>query len=130
MRDTVLEVLLITSLERGRWVLPKGWPMKGERPHAAAAREAREEAGVEGKAWRHAIGSYSYGKRLPSGAVLACTVAVYPLAVERQMVRWPEQGQRTLAWFDAREAASLVEEGELGNLIMAFAAHVSAGQNP
>jgi 8-oxo-dGTP pyrophosphatase MutT (NUDIX family) len=118
-RDGV-EVLLITSRETGRWVLPKGWPMKGMKPHAAAAREALEEAGIKGKVGKSAIGSYSYGKRLPQG-VLACTVEVYPLAVDRQMTRWPERGQRTLAWFSASEAAGLVEEADLASLLRAFA---------
>jgi 8-oxo-dGTP pyrophosphatase MutT (NUDIX family) len=32
-----------------RWVIPKGWPMKGRSPHGAAAMEASEEAGLVGK---------------------------------------------------------------------------------
>jgi len=119
LRDGV-EVLLITSRETGRWVLPKGWPMKGRKPHAAAAREALEEAGIKGKVGKSAIGSYRYGKRLAQG-IMPCTVEVYPLAVERQMSRWPEQGQRTLAWFSAADAAGLVEEADLASLLRAFA---------
>jgi 8-oxo-dGTP pyrophosphatase MutT (NUDIX family) len=124
LRDGV-EVLLITSRDTGRWVLPKGWPMKGRKPHAAAAREALEEAGVKGRIGKSAIGSYSYGKRLAEG-VLACTVEVYPLALERHVTRWAEQGERTLAWFSASDAAALVEEGELSSLIGAFAGALAA----
>ncbi len=120
-RNNRSEVLLITSRETGRWVLPKGWPMKGKKAHAAAAREAREEAGIRGKVGKNAVGRYSYGKRLANGAVLTCTVEVYPLAVERQLRRWPEQGQRTLGWFSALDAAALVDEPELASLIAAFA---------
>jgi 8-oxo-dGTP pyrophosphatase MutT (NUDIX family) len=116
-----VEVLLITSKDTGRWVLPKGWPMKGEKPRAAAAREALEEAGIKGAVGKNALGSYRYDKRLPDG-VLPCSVEVYPLAVERQLNLWPERGQRTLTWFDANEAASLVEEADLASLIHAFAA--------
>jgi len=116
-----LEILLITSRETGRWVLPKGWPMKGKAAHAAAAREALEEAGVRGKVGKSAVGRYTYGKRLSNGAVLTCTVEVYPLAVERQMSRWREQGQRTLSWFSPQDAANLVDEAELASLIEAFA---------
>jgi 8-oxo-dGTP pyrophosphatase MutT (NUDIX family) len=119
-----VEVLLITSRETGRWVLPKGWPMKGRKPHVAAAREALEEAGIKGKVGKCAIGSYRYGKRLSQG-VLACTVEVYPLAVERQMSRWSEQGQRTLSWFSAEDAAGLVEEAELASLLRAFASEMT-----
>jgi 8-oxo-dGTP pyrophosphatase MutT (NUDIX family) len=116
-----LEILLITSRDTGRWVLPKGWPMKGKTPPATAAREAFEEAGVKGKIGGSAIGRYSYGKRLSNGVVLACTVEVYPLAVERQLKRWPERGQRTHGWFSPSDAADLVEEAELASLIAAFA---------
>jgi 8-oxo-dGTP pyrophosphatase MutT (NUDIX family) len=117
-----LEFLLITSRETGRWVLPKGWPMKGKKPHACAAREAFEEAGVKGEIGRSAIGCYRYVKRLPNDVAVTCSVDVYPLMVERQLKRWPEQNQRSLAWFSAADAASLVDEGELAGLIEAFAA--------
>jgi 8-oxo-dGTP pyrophosphatase MutT (NUDIX family) len=120
-----VEILLITSRETGRWVLPKGWPMKGRKAHAAAAREALEEAGVRGKIGKSAIGRYSYGKRLSNGAVLACMVEVYPLAVARQLTRWPEQDQRTLGWFSPSDAAELVDEAELAALIEAFARHLA-----
>jgi len=121
-----LEILLITSRETGRWVLPKGWPMKGRTAHATAEREALEEAGVKGKIGKVAIGRYSYGKRLSNGAVLACTVEVYPLAVGRRLKRWSEQDQRSLGWFSPPLAAALVEEAELASLIEAFAARVAA----
>jgi 8-oxo-dGTP pyrophosphatase MutT (NUDIX family) len=120
-----VEILLITSRETGRWVLPKGWPVKGKKAHAAAAREALEEAGVKGKIGKRAIGRYGYGKRLSTGAILACTVEVYPLAVERQLRRWPEQGERSLGWFSPRDAASQVEEAELAKLIESFAAKIA-----
>jgi 8-oxo-dGTP pyrophosphatase MutT (NUDIX family) len=116
-----LEILLVTSRETGRWILPKGWPMKGKRPHVAAAREAFEEAGVTGKVGRTACGSFHYGKQLGNGAVVGCVVQVYPLAVDRQKKRWPEQGQRTVGWFTPAEAAAAVSEPELAKLIEAFA---------
>jgi 8-oxo-dGTP pyrophosphatase MutT (NUDIX family) len=40
-----LQVLLVTSKTRGRWVLPKGKVKRGMHPHRAAAMEAFEEAG-------------------------------------------------------------------------------------
>ncbi len=117
-----LELLLITSRETGRWVLPKGWPIKGKKAHSAAAREALEEAGLKGKVGKRSIGAYSYGKRLSNGAVLACTVEVYPLAVRRQMKQWPEKGQRRVKWFSPCDAADRVHEPELAYLIAGFAA--------
>ncbi len=115
------EVLLITSRETRRWVIPKGWPMKGKTPHAAAAKEALQEAGVLGRIEKHAIGAYDYIKRLKNGAPLACTVDVFPLQVARQRKRWREKGQRIAHWFPADEAADNVDEDGLRELILAFA---------
>jgi 8-oxo-dGTP pyrophosphatase MutT (NUDIX family) len=115
-----LEILLVTSRETQRWVIPKGWPMKDRKPHAAAAREALEEAGVTGKVAKAVFGAYRYVKRLKNGAPLVCTVEVYPLLVERQRKRWPEQHQRTAHWFSVAEAAESVDEPELQALIARF----------
>ena len=115
-----LEILLVTSRETQRWVIPKGWPMKGRKPHAAAAREALEEAGVTGKVSRTPLGAYHYVKRLANGAPLACTVDVYPLEVDRQRKHWREQGQRTGHWFSVEAAAQAVDEPELQDLIARF----------
>ena len=116
-----LEILLISSRETHRWVIPKGWPMSGRKPHAVAAREALEEAGVVGRIGKTSVGSYQYIKRLKNGAPLLCTVEVFPMLVERQRDRWREQDQRTTQWFAAEEAATAVEEPELQALIDNFA---------
>lgn len=118
--DDGVEILLVTSRETQRWVIPKGWPMKGRKPHAAAAREALEEAGVVGKISRIPLGAYHYIKRLANGAPLACTVDVYPLEVARQRKRWREQGQRIGHWFSIEDAARAVDEPELQDMIARF----------
>ena len=59
-----LEILLITSRETRRWVIPKGWPMAGHGAAESAAQEAYEEAGVRGQMTGEAIGHYDYNKRL------------------------------------------------------------------
>ena len=112
-----LEVLLLTSRDTRRWVIPKGWPMKGKRPHAAAAREALEEAGVTGHVGKRPMGAYSYVKRLKNGAPLECVVDVFPLRVAGQRTHWPEQAERTARWFPIEEAAQAVQEPELQALI-------------
>ncbi|MDR3513935.1 MAG: NUDIX hydrolase [Caulobacteraceae bacterium] len=115
-----VEILLVTSRETQRWVIPKGWPMKDREPHAAAAREALEEAGVAGKVAKEPIGAYRYVKRLKNGAPLVCSVDVFPLLVSRQRKNWREQGQRTAHWFTVEEAAEAVQEPELQDLIARF----------
>ena len=119
-RDTQgeLQVLLLTSRETRRWVLPKGWPKKGLKPHELAAREAYEEAGIEGEVTPEAIGSYRYAKRLPGGKSVTCDVLVFPLAMQRQLPDWPERKERELRWCTPAEAALLVEEGSLVTLLL------------
>lgn len=114
------EVMLVSSRETRRWVLPKGWPMKGLKPHAAAAREALEEAGLEGRIGKDEIGSYNYDKRLGNGLSIPCKVTVYPLEVSRQKAKWPEKDERQTRWFSFKEAAAAVDETDLGDLIRAF----------
>src|ERR1700749_1202 len=93
------EVLLVTSRQTGRWIIPKGWPIKRKAPYAAAAQEALEEAGVVGRVRRRSIGSYQYEKRLKNGEAILFKVHVFPLEVERQESTWPEKGERKVKWF-------------------------------
>jgi 8-oxo-dGTP pyrophosphatase MutT (NUDIX family) len=111
------EVLLVTSRETKRWIIPKGWPKKRKDPWESAAREAAEEAGVVGKIGREPIGQYLYRKRLRSGKGVVCEVHVFPLKVKRQQKSWREQGQRECAWFPLAEAAKAVGEPVLRTVI-------------
>src|SRR5215208_6047832 len=108
--DGTLEIMLVTSRETRRWVIPKGWPVKARKPHASAAREALEEAGLVGEVGTQPIGSYRYDKRLKSGTVVPCRVDVFPLEVRSQRKRWLEKGQRETRWFSLQEAAQAVNE--------------------
>ena len=118
--DNGLEILLITSRETRRWIIPKGWPMKNRKPHEAAAREAFEEAGVIGRIVKQPIGAFRYMKLLKNGASLRCRVDVFPMEVTRQRSRWPEQHERTVQWFTPEDAAAAVQEDKLRTLIAKF----------
>jgi 8-oxo-dGTP pyrophosphatase MutT (NUDIX family) len=119
--DGQLRVLLITSRESRRWVIPKGWPVRGLKPHRAAEREAFEEAGLKGRIGKSAIGAYLYEKRLSNGLAVPCEVSVFPLQVTGQRKRWPEMGQRDGRWVGPDEAAGLVQEEGLQALLRGFA---------
>lgn len=120
-RGERLEILLVTSRETRRWVIPKGWPMKGKKPHAAAAREALEEAGVTGRIDKGSLGAYPYLKRLKNGDPAPCEVRVFALEVQHEHDVWPEMTQRERRWFSAEVAAAAVDEPELAELILEFA---------
>jgi len=119
-RHDGLEILLASSRETSRWIIPKGWPIKGHAPYMTAAVEARQEAGLLGKVEKKTLGFYHYQKRLRNGATLSCRVDVFPLRVERQRKTWPEMHQRVTKWFSPDEAAELVDEPELAELIKDF----------
>jgi 8-oxo-dGTP pyrophosphatase MutT (NUDIX family) len=119
--DGSCQVMLVTSRGKGRWVLPKGWPIKRLAPFEAAAREAYEEAGLLGHVMHEQpFGSYHYDKSLPERPV-RCEVLVFLLRVARQVDDWPEKAQRETRWFDPAEAADLVQESDLADLIRRFA---------
>jgi 8-oxo-dGTP pyrophosphatase MutT (NUDIX family) len=115
------EVMLVTSRETQRWIIPKGWPQRGKAPHDSAAREAFEEAGVVGAVGKRAVGSFPYQKRLKNGGVTVCEVHVFPLRVRRQSKEWPEKEQREVKWLSAKEAAETVKEPMLGEIIRRLA---------
>jgi 8-oxo-dGTP pyrophosphatase MutT (NUDIX family) len=119
--DASVEVLLVTSRETKRWIIPKGWPIKGLKPSKAAAREAYEEAGVRGRIAGRAFGHYIYEKRLEDSVnAVPCQVEVFPLLVKQQLKDWPESKQRVARWFPAAQAAVLVGNDQLNNLIHEF----------
>lgn len=115
-----LQVLLVTSRGRGRWILPKGWPVDGETPGKAAATEAYEEGGVKGRTMEICLGIYSYTKSVAKSPKLPCVVAVFPIEVTKILGDWPEKGQRRRKWVSPRKAATMVESGELRRLIADF----------
>lgn len=120
--DGEIRVMLVTSRETGRWVLPKGWPVKDMKAHEAAAREAWEEAGLRGDVSPRPIGAYRYDKRLDGDAVMPCEVEVFPMSVAEERLDWPERAQRTRRWMSPGQAALAVDEGGLASLLLDLAA--------
>jgi 8-oxo-dGTP pyrophosphatase MutT (NUDIX family) len=123
-KNGAVQVMLVTSRETRRWIIPKGWPIAGVKPHNLAALEAMEEAGLVGKIGEQPIGSFHYDKKRGDGSIVNCTVDTFALEVEQQMPAWPEQDQRQTQWFDPEDAAAQVQESELRDLIKKFAKKV------
>ncbi|MBC7146768.1 MAG: NUDIX hydrolase [Thioclava marina] len=117
VRDGKTQVLLITSRDTGRWVLPKGWPMRGRSLSGAAQQEAWEEAGARGLVEKEPIGDFHYDKILDSGLAVPTDVIVFLLRVEQLEKTYPEVGQRKRKWFAPKEAAGLVAEEGLQKIL-------------
>jgi 8-oxo-dGTP pyrophosphatase MutT (NUDIX family) len=117
-----LMVMLVTSRQTQRWIIPKGWPEKKLAPHALAAKEAYEEAGLTGEARRQPLGTYRYIKRLGLRKKVWCEVEVFLFDVHGQTDDWPEKDQRHQRWCTIEEAALLVDDAGLAKLLVELAA--------
>jgi 8-oxo-dGTP pyrophosphatase MutT (NUDIX family) len=120
-----IEVLVITSRESRRWIIPKGWPMKGKKPYEAAAVEAWEEAGMRGRVKKKPVGRYTYLKELADGNVAFCIVDMFQIEVTEMMTDFKERGQRVFDWVSPSEAARRVREIELKSLLVNFKPNAS-----
>ena len=112
-------ILLITSRETRRWVVPRGNPMPGLEPWQAAAEEAWEEAGIRGDVASEPLGAYRYDKRRPDGSFLPAEVRLFAMKVREEAGTWPESDERERRWFSPEEAAEAVDEPDLKALLIA-----------
>ncbi len=120
MHKSGIQVLLVTSRDTGRWIIPKGWPIAGATDAGSAEREAWEEAGVLGKMLPLCLGVYAYDKVVVPGRSIPCVVAVYPLRVTELKKRFPERKQRRRKWFSLEDAIRKVAEPELRQILAEF----------
>ncbi|HQY74791.1 MAG TPA: NUDIX hydrolase [Aestuariivirga sp.] len=119
-----VDVCLVTARGSGRWIIPKGNPIRGLAPHEVAAREAFEEAGLVGHVGKCCIGTFKF-ERSRNGRDATCRVDVYALRVERQMQTWTEMHERSVLRCNVKTALSLVSVPNLATLINRYAmAHV------
>ncbi|MDX8347309.1 NUDIX hydrolase [Cognatiyoonia sp. IB215446] len=114
-----LEICLITSRTRKRWIIPKGWPMHKQTPANAAATEAFEEAGLSGDAVDQCLGVYTYSKPQKVDNAPIVTL-VYPLHVRNVHSKWPEKHERRRKWFSQRKAVKKLSEPELKRIVATF----------
>ena len=112
IKDEKLEVLLITSRKKKKWIIPKGIIETGMKPYESAAHEALEEAGVIGEVSKDPVGSYKLKKW--DGI---CEVLVYPMKVENETTQWMEDSFRERKWFSIEGALEVIERNKIKKLI-------------
>lgn len=115
-----VQILLVTSRRRKRWIVPKGWPMEGKTPAECALIEAWEEAGVQGVASDACIGVYSYARLREGEAIIPCLAMLYPVQVKNLKKKFPEVRDRRRKWVSRKKAAKMVGQRELQKLIIGF----------
>jgi 8-oxo-dGTP pyrophosphatase MutT (NUDIX family) len=118
--EGAVELLLVTSRDTGRWVVPRGNPIRGLAPHQSAAQEAWEEAGVRGAVSDQPLGGYRYKKRRKLGFTVRAQVQLFEMLVTEVLEDWPERHQRRREWFAPAAAAAAVDEPELKALILSI----------
>lgn len=111
------EILLVSTRDTGRLILPKGWPEKKKHFHETASLEAYEEAGVVGKSSLKPIGTFRSFKGLKNGRKLRTTVVVFKVKFEEQLDKFPEQGQRQVIWMSIPKAIKSVDEASLSRFL-------------
>ena len=121
------ELMLITSRDTGRWIVPKGWIEKGEDGPTAAIREVWEEAGLVGEVLPGGpVGHYRYLKLRPRRGDALCDVDVYLVKLVEEKNQWPEKGQRRRKWFPVATAIGLIGEDGLKDVIRDGFQHIKA----
>ena len=117
LRNGRLEILVILSSQKKHFVVPKGIKDPGLSPQDSAAKEAREEAGVDGRVLDPAIGSYRYEKW---GSL--CTVDVYAMEVTAVVPEheW-EESHRGREWVSPEEAVKRLKQKALAPMVLDLA---------
>lgn len=114
IRDGELEILLITTRRKKRWIIPKGLVEPNMTPHASAAKEALEEAGVIGEAFSEVVGSYTYQKWGKT-----CRVKVFLLRVDILQPCWLED-DRDRQWFSLSQAIENLQKVEIQQILLSL----------
>lgn len=128
-RKDGLQVLLVTSRESRRWIVPKGWVMDNHSPAESALIEAWEEAGVQGRVAGPPLGHFVYQKILADGIALPVRVSLFSVEVLRQKTRYPESAERDRRWFPAEAAAAELAAPDLSGLVRGWA-HAASATGP
>lgn len=119
VKDKV-KVLLITSRDAGRWIVPKGWPMDGKTPAECALIESWEEAGVKGTTDGRCIGIFSYAKDKGTKYELPVVAMVFAIEVTGTADDYPEASERERVWVSRKKASKMVCDPELARILRDF----------
>jgi 8-oxo-dGTP pyrophosphatase MutT (NUDIX family) len=106
------EVLLVTSIKKRNWIIPKGFIEYHLTPFQSAKKEAFEEAGVRGGNGTKILGSYMVYK---NGSELL--TKVYSMRVTAVFKDYHEKNLRKRKWLSTVDAAKKVSIPEIAKMI-------------
>uniref|UniRef100_A0A832G777 NUDIX hydrolase n=1 Tax=Ignavibacterium album TaxID=591197 RepID=A0A832G777_9BACT len=107
-----LEILLVTSIRKKNWIVPKGYIEFNLTPFESAKKEAYEEAGVVGSNETVEVGQFINEKKNRKELV-----KVYTMEVDEELTDYPEKNLRKRKWFTFDEAMEKVQNPQIKNFI-------------
>ena len=119
-----LEILLITSIRKKKWIIPKGFIEFNLSAFESAKKEAFEEAGIIGTNETIELGSFTFKKY---GGLT--NIVVYSMEVEKFKDDFPEKNLRKRKWYSVEEAVETVSISEVGNMIQILAKKLKTDQS-
>jgi 8-oxo-dGTP pyrophosphatase MutT (NUDIX family) len=123
IEEEELKILLITSIRKKKWIIPKGFIEFNLSPFESAKKEAFEEAGVIGTNETFELGSFSLNKY---GGLTK--IIVYSMEVEKYKDAYPEKNLRKRKWFTVQEAIETVSIPEVRDLITSLQEKIKTDQ--
>lgn len=113
LQENKLEILLVTSIKKKKWIIPKGYVEYGLTPFESAKKEAYEEAGITGANETEELGEFFYGNNDNKKFL-----KVFLLKVLEQSDDYPEKNLRKRKWFIIDEAIASIENSEVKNILI------------
>ena len=124
IEDEELKILLITSIRKKKWIIPKGFIEFNLSAFESAKKEAYEEAGVIGTNETFELGSFNLIKY---GGLTK--IIVYSMEVEKFKEDYPEKNLRKRKWFTAKEAIKYITIPKVGEMIKILEGKIKAYQS-
>ena len=124
LEEGKLEILLITSIRKKKWIIPKGFIEFNLSAFESAKKEAFEEAGVIGTNETIELGSFTitkYGGRT--------NIVVYSMEVEKFKDDYPEKNLRKRKWYSVEEAIETISIPEVIKMFETLAVEIKASQS-
>jgi len=108
----ILEILLITSIKKNKWIIPKGYVEFNLSPFESAKKEAFEEAGIIGSNETFELGTIELKK-----GIGVTHMKIFSMEVIKIFEDYPEKNLRKRKWFSTEEAAAKVAIPEIPAMI-------------
>ena len=124
IKDGELQILLITSIRKKKWIIPKGFIEFNLSAFESAKKEAFEEAGVVGTNETIELGAFTIKKY---GGLT--NIVVYSMEVEKFKDDYPEKNLRKRKWYSVEEAVEIVSIPEVGDMFLKLAEEIKTGQS-